>query len=266
MSANQKKIIFPGLKPVLELLQDNPQQIEKIFLKKNLRSSEANLIMELCQKNGIRIEFLNSFELDRICSVPDRKTPVAHQGVIAELVSANMVNLQEMLLLITKSPLPLAIALDQIQDVGNLGAIARTAYAMGCAGLILPEHGSAPVGASAYRASAGALGLLPVAIVANLARALDDAEENGINIYGSGTASASTETAKTVSAFEFKWQFPSILVAGSENNGIRPGVAKRCSLFLHIPFARKFDSLNVSQACAMFIALCSTQANSRLAC
>lgn len=250
-----KSLIFPGVKPVLDLLATEPERIRKVFCKKSRSGRELERMAELCENFGIPLQFVEAAELDALCA--SGKHAVSHQGVVAILAENRLIDLKTLFDLIPSSPLALAIALDQIQDIGNLGAIARSAYAMGCAGLILPGHGATPINAAANRASAGALGRLPAAVVPNLARALDMAEELDMTIIGSGCG----EGGSCQDAFKFSWPMPAILVLGNEKKGIRPGVAKRCSIFVRIPFKRAFDSLNIAQACAMLLALCSAKAS-----
>ena len=142
------------------------------------------------------------------------------------------------------------MALDQVQDPGNVGTICRTLYALGGAGIILPQHNSAYLGPAARRAAAGALEKLPVTRVTNLGHALDSAEEAGLTIYGAGGDGPSS-----LNAFDEPMQLPAVLVLGNEDKGLRPGVAKRCAHTLRIPLARSFDSLNVAQAGAVLLGL-----------
>lgn len=258
---SENLIILPGLKPVLEALEDYPERITRIYCKKNLHSHERDELLTLAQKNNIYINFVDSQMLEEICrpaksSKRGNSHILSHQGVAAVLSDELNMDLNKFISQIAASPLPLAIALDQIQDVGNIGTLARTAYTLGCAGFLLPRHNSAQLSAGAYKASCGALSKLPVCIVANLARALDAAEESGINIYG---ASSFNSAPNAQNAFTLNWELPAMLVLGNENRGIRPGVAKRCAKSVYIPFARKFDSINIAQAGAILLALCASQ-------
>ena len=142
---------------------------------------------------------------------------------------------------------PRLIALDQVQDPGNVGTLARTLYAMGGAGLVLPKHNSAFLGPGARRSAAGALERLPVAQVVNLARAVDDASEQGFFTF------AARKTEQSMDPIRQSLPLPALLVLGSEEKGIRPNVARRCAGTLGIPFLREFDSLNVAQAGAVLI-------------
>lgn len=240
--------LLPGLKPVLELLHDDPQRIDHLYCRKGLRSREIAEIQDRCRRAGIRYTLVEQQALDRLCRDAGA-ADTAHQGVIARLCATSFIPLEELLAGAGRAPLPLLFALDQVQDPGNVGTLCRTLYALGCAGLILPQHNSAYLGPAARRSAAGALERLPVARVTNLARALDDAEEAGFAIYGAGL------TQGSLNAFDHAPVLPAVIVLGNEEKGLRPGVAKRCSQMLHIPFARPFDSLNVAQAGGILAAL-----------
>ena len=248
-------LLLPGMKPVLELLAATPERVSQVFCRKGLASPDAEEIRRLCRVHGIRCSTVEAAALDRLCG-GRRGRNVAHQGVAARLAATGFVGLPELLLAVAEAPLPLLLALDQVQDPGNVGTLCRTLYALGGAGLILPRHNSAYLGPAARRTAAGALERLAVAQVTNLAHALDSAEEAGLAIYGTGCG---TGDAPCVDAFATRLRLPAVLVLGNEDKGLRPGVAKRCGAFLHIPFARDFDSLNVAQAGAILVGLAAAR-------
>lgn len=239
--------ILPGLKPVQELLRNAPDRILKLYARNDILPS----ILKLAEICAIPVEIVDAKTLDQQCQRQGRGPKISHQGIIAVIRGTQQTPLNVLLAAAPESPLPLILALDQIQDPGNLGSIARMAWALGCAGLLLPEHNSSALGPAAFRTSAGALSLLPVCEATNLARALDAAAEQGFAIYGAA-ASANAEIA-----WRLAWQLPAILVLGSENRGIRPGVAKRCEQMVAIPLCRGFDSLNVAQAGAILTTFCA---------
>lgn len=247
---------LPGLKPVLELLAATPERVSQVFCRKGLNSPEAAEIRRLCRVHGIRCGTVDAAALDRLCGGPRKGHSVAHQGVVARLAATGYIGLPELLRAVPEAPLPLLLALDQVQDPGNVGTLCRTLYALGGAGLILPRHNSAYLGPAARRTAAGALERLAVAQVTNLAHALDSAEEAGLAIYGTGTGPGDAPRAD---AFATPPRLPAVLVLGNEDKGLRPGVAKRCGIFLQIPFARKFDSLNVAQAGAILVGLAAAR-------
>ncbi|SBW03989.1 RNA methyltransferase, TrmH family, group 3 [uncultured delta proteobacterium] len=239
----------PGIKPVTELLQQNPEKIDAVFLRKGRKDKDTDRILDLCRNAGVRFSLVDDTFLDRLWSG-------RHQGVIARLFGTGFTDLDDLLGRAVDEPLPLIVALDQVQDPGNAGALARTLYALGGAGLIVPRHNGVYLGAAAARVAAGALDKLAVAKVPNLAQALDAALDAGYAIYGADAAAAlaaSDPAATPESVFAFSPRLPAILVLGSEDGGLRPVIRKRCTAFLSIPFAREFDSLNVAQAGAVII-------------
>ncbi|MBE6441799.1 MAG: RNA methyltransferase [Desulfovibrio desulfuricans] len=255
MPNSTDEALLPGLKPVLELLAGDPGRIDCVFCKKGLRSPEAQQVQALCRRHGIRFTLVEQTALDRLCRAGnDRqgRDAVGHQGVAARLAATEFCSLPELLAVVARAPLPIIVALDQVQDPGNVGTLCRTLYALGGAGILLPLHNSAFLGPAARRAAAGALEQLPVARVTNLAHALDSAEETGLTIYGAGGAGSRD-------AFAFPMRLPAVLVLGNEDKGLRPGVAKRCAHMLRIPLTRHFDSLNVAQAGAILLGLAAAR-------
>ena len=254
MNQTSETPLLPGMKPVLELLRTDPQRIDLVFCKKGLRTRDAQDVQQLCRQSGVRFSLVDQAALDRLCREAAQQNgndaaPLNHQGVVARLTATDFRDLADVLQAAAEAPLPLVVALDQVQDPGNVGTLCRTLYALGGAGVILPRHNSAYLGPAAHRAAAGALERLPVARVTNLAHALDEAEEAGFSIYGAGCGPDAAD------AFEHAMQLPAVLVLGNEDKGLRPGVAKRCGRMLRIPLARKFDSLNVAQAGAILLGL-----------
>ena len=244
MNQTSETPLLPGMKPVLELLRTDPQRIDLVFCKKGLRIRDAQDVQQLCRQSGVRFSLVDQAALDRLCREAAQQNgndaaPLNHQGVVARLTATDFRDLADVLQAAAEAPLPLVVALDQVQDPGNVGS----------AGVILPRHNSAYLGPAAHRAAAGALERLPVARVTNLAHALDEAEEAGFSIYGAGCGPDAAD------AFEHAMQLPAVLVLGNEDKGLRPGVAKRCGRMLRIPLARKFDSLNVAQAGAILLGL-----------
>ncbi len=175
-------------------------------------------------------------ELERLCGSPE------HQGVVAEVDPYPYAD-QEGLL---DAEDALVVALDQIQDPHNLGAIARAAEMAGAAGVLIPERRAASVTAAACKASAGALEHLPVARVRNLADWLAGAKQHGAWVYG---ASADAERAYT----DVDWSGRAVLVLGSEGGGLRTRVAGTCDELISIPVAGSVGSLNASVAAAVIL-------------
>jgi 23S rRNA (guanosine2251-2'-O)-methyltransferase len=175
-------------------------------------------------------------ELERLCGSPD------HQGVVAEVDSYPYADPGALL----DADDAVVVALDQIQDPHNLGAICRAAEVAGAAGVVIPERRAAAVTAATCKASAGAVEHLAIARVKNLADWLGEAKEAGAWIYG-----ASADSSKRYT--EVDWGERAVLVLGSEGKGIRPRVASACDELVSIPVRGRIDSLNASVAAAVIL-------------
>jgi 23S rRNA (guanosine2251-2'-O)-methyltransferase len=237
--------LLPGRKPVRELLTDHPRSVDDVLLRQGLRGADVDAIVTACAAAGVRYRFVPAADLDRLY-------PGNHQGVLARLISGELASLDDVLTASRNAPLPVALALDRVQDPGNVGALARTLYALGGGGIILPRHEGARLGPGAAKASAGTLSRLPVAKVPNISRALEEAAEAGFTIIGAA-GDAEAQNALTATP-----EFPLVLVLGNEDEGIRQGVKKRCQTLLRIPQARPIDSLNVAQAGAIILGRLAT--------
>ena len=140
----------------------------------------------------------------------------------------------------------LVVALDQIQDPQNLGAICRSAEVAGVAGVVIPERRAAAVTAATCKASAGAVEHLPVARVRNLADWLTEAKDAGAWVYGAAGESGRHHT-------DVDWNGRAVLVMGSEAGGLRQRVAASCDELVAIPMRGRIDSLNASAAAAVIL-------------
>jgi 23S rRNA (guanosine2251-2'-O)-methyltransferase len=170
-------------------------------------------------------------ELERLCGSPD------HQGVVAEVDPYPYGDPRGLL----RGEDPLLVALDQVQDPGNLGAVCRSAEFAGAAGVIVPERRAAAVTAAACKASAGAVEHLQVAHVRNLADWLAEAKEAGFWIWGADAEADSSPWSVDLTG-------PTVLVLGGEGKGLRPRVASSCDGLLALPRRGEIESLNVSAA------------------
>jgi 23S rRNA (guanosine2251-2'-O)-methyltransferase len=138
------------------------------------------------------------------------------------------------------------VALDEIQDPQNLGAICRTAEAAGADGVVICERRAAQVTAAVCKASAGAVEHLAVARVRNLADFLGEAKDAGVWCYG-----AATEGAMPYLDPDFRDGV--VLVLGSEGRGLRSRVAASCDALIALPMRGRVASLNVSAAAAALL-------------
>ncbi len=166
----------------------------------------------------------------------------AHQGVCADVAEFVYVDAGVLL----ARPEPLIVALDQIQDPQNLGAICRSAECAGAAGVVLPERRAVEVTAAVCKASAGAVEHLPVARVRNLADFLTAAKAAGLWCYGADAGGSVPYDQADLSG-------GIVLVLGSEGRGLRPRVAAACDALVSMPLRGRIESLSVSAAAAILL-------------
>jgi 23S rRNA (guanosine2251-2'-O)-methyltransferase len=170
-------------------------------------------------------------ELERLCGSPD------HQGVVAEVDPYPYGDARGLL----RKERALLVALDQVQDPRNLGAVCRSAEFAGAAGVVIPERRAAAITPVVCKTSAGAVEHLEVVHVRNLADWLAEAKQAGFWIWG---ADADAEQAP----WKTDLTGPTVLVLGGEGKGLRPRVAASCDGLLALPRRGQIDSLNVSAA------------------
>ena len=175
--------------------------------------------------------------LDALADTPD------HQGVVAEVAPYPYV---EAAALFDRENAFL-VALDEVTDPHNLGAVARVAECAGAHGMVITRRRSAAVTAAACRASAGAVEHLPIAQVENLADALLRGRRPGLWSYG---ASADGDTRHDQVDYRTGG---TVFVLGAEGAGLRPRVRKACDATVSIPMRGRIDSLNVSTAAAVLL-------------
>jgi 23S rRNA (guanosine2251-2'-O)-methyltransferase len=186
--------------------------------------------------HGAPVEVVGAEELESLCGSP------SHQGVCAEAGEYPYADAAELL----AAADPLIVALDQVADPQNLGAICRTAEAAGVTGLVIPRHRAAEVTPAVCRASAGAVEHLRLARVRNLADFLTAAKAAGCWAYGADAGAGVTYDRPD-------YRGGVVLVLGSEGRGLRPRVAAACDELVAIPLRGRVASLNVSAAAAVLV-------------
>jgi 23S rRNA (guanosine2251-2'-O)-methyltransferase len=166
----------------------------------------------------------------------------AHQGVCADVEEYRYADAAELL----RAPDPVLVALDEVTDPQNRGAVCRTAECSGATGVILPERRSAVVTPAVCKASAGAVEHLAIARVRNLADFLADAKAAGCWSYGAAAGARNPYRA-------VDWRGGVVVVLGAEGKGLRPRVASACDDLVAIPLRGRIDSLNVSATAAVLL-------------
>jgi 23S rRNA (guanosine2251-2'-O)-methyltransferase len=180
-------------------------------------------------------------KLDR--ELTERAGTRDHQGVLALVGPYPYVDAYEL----AAADRPLLAVLDRVTDPRNLGAVARSAEGAGATGIVVPAHGSAVVTPAVARASAGAVEHLPIAVVTNLARYLQEVKGGDLWVYGA----AGEPTARSM--WETDLTGGVAIVLGAEGKGLRPLVKRMCDALVSIPLTGVVESLNVSVAAAVLL-------------
>lgn len=233
--------IVGGLNPVLEALKARGQACRQLLVAEGRGGRGAAEIMELARGLGLKIKSVRRDRLDQLYGSRH------HQGLAAVFDPFVYTDLDHLSPPSADPAAPgLLIILDRVEDPRNLGAIMRSASAMGARGLVIPHDRAVSVTGAALAAAAGAAEYLPVARVASLAGALRKVKNMGYWLVG-----AEGGSGEKLDAFEFPER--TALILGSESRGLSPLVRKKCDFLVHIPLIGPITSLNVSAAGAIFI-------------
>jgi 23S rRNA (guanosine2251-2'-O)-methyltransferase len=183
----------------------------------------------------VSAEILNSAEISRLLP----------QGAVHQGIAAKFADLQPLALdALGEAPAGFIVMLDQVTDPQNVGAIFRSAAAFGARGIILQERHAPPLSGALAKAAAGAVDRLPHARVVNLSRALERLADLGWRSVGLDGAAAD----RLDQALD---QRPTVLVLGSEGEGLRRLVSELCDALASIPMPGGLESLNVAAAAAV---------------
>jgi 23S rRNA (guanosine2251-2'-O)-methyltransferase len=225
-----------GRRPVIEALRAR-RQLTEILIASGSQGAALGDIVNLAERRGVPVREIPRREIE------ERAESRNPQGVIAIAGSSfKYATLDE---IVSRAARPLLlIALDGVTDPQNLGAIARSAEAVGASGLIVPRRRSAPVTVGAEKTSAGALEHLPVAQVANLARALAELKEQNVWVIALDGDAPTT-------IYDVPADGDICLVVGSEGSGVSRLVLEAADHRASIPMHGKVGSLNASAASAI---------------
>lgn len=232
-------------KNVFETLKKNPQEILDLYIQNGARDARIEKILSTLSKS-IRLKTVSKKEMDKMTDHG------VHQGIAARVKDMALLSLDELMEKAAASSaqsgrLPLLIALDEIQDPHNVGAILRSADAAGADGLILCKHKGAGLTPAAVKTSAGAAYSVPVASVSSLAQALKKLKDASYWVAGSDFDETSVDYRKGL------YDRALVLVIGNEGKGMSKSVKDACDFKVHIPMYGQVQSLNASVAAGILM-------------
>ncbi len=235
--AEDSDLIY-GRHPVLSALQ-NQRGLNRIWITTRLRyDPNFHHLLLQAKENGTVIDEVEPKRLDQITNHSN------HQGVAAQISPYTYIELPDLIEQAKSVTDPVIVVADGITDPHNLGAIIRTAEAIGAQGLVIPQRRASGITSTVVKVAAGALENFSVARVVNLSRALEELKTAGFWIYG--TAATGSEPLHTVN-----FSGPIVLVIGSEGEGLSMLTQRSCDVLVSIPLQGKTPSLNASVAAGM---------------
>lgn len=228
-----------GRNPVFEaLVADTP--IEKIFISNTAHGSQISKIINEAKRRGIMFKSVSAERLDEVAQTQSNQGVVAFMSEVSYCVIKDILALAE-----KKQEKPFVIICDEITDPHNLGAIIRTANAVGAHGVVIPKNRAVGVNAVVFKTSAGAAAHTLIAKVGNLTQAINELKEQGVWVMGADMGG--NEMYKE----DFKG--PIALVVGSEGKGISKKVRENCDFTVSIPMKGEINSLNASVAASVIM-------------
>lgn len=234
-----EKNTIEGRNPVFEaLVADSP--IEKIFISDTSHGSQISKIINEAKKRGIPFK---SVSADRLNEMAETES---NQGVVAFVSAVSYCGINEILAFAEKKgEKPFIIICDEITDPHNLGAIIRTANAVGAHGVIIPKNRAVGVNAVVFKTSAGAAAHTLIAKVGNLSQTIDELKKRGVWVTGADMY------GKEMYQEDLKGAIA--VVVGSEGKGISKKIKENCDFLVSIPMVGEINSLNASVAASVIM-------------
>jgi 23S rRNA (guanosine2251-2'-O)-methyltransferase len=229
--------IVVGVQPVREAIRTHGARLGRVVVVETSRddaSPQLEALARFARDQGATVERLARSEVDRMAK------GVRHQGAIAFAPELRVTSLAELEL----GDHPLLVALDEVQDPQNFGAVVRSAVAMSATAVLWPEHRSAPLSPAMFRASAGAIEHATLCRVTSLPNALVELRARGVLVVGLDMTGPMTIDRVGMAG-------PTAIVVGAEGKGLRKPVKGACDALARLPMPGPIASLNASVAVAI---------------
>jgi len=237
-----KDQLIMGVHAISEVLQYAPDRLLKLFTLagKFSQNRKSNVIVE-CEKRGVPIEYVS---LDLLTKMAGSDS---HQSFIAHIKGRKYFSVAEFLEETEEKEKVFVLMLSEIFDPQNFGAILRSAECFGADGVVWSKNRGCDLTPLVTKTSCGASELLRLIRISNLADAIDKFKSSGYEII------AAVADQQAVSLREFVFPQKTVLIVGSEGEGIQPILCKKSDQSVRISTVGKIQSLNVAQATAVFL-------------
>ena len=227
-----------GRNAVKEALRGE-RSVQRLLVADDKAKNSLRDIVALATKQHIEVRLVPQKQLAKYAE------EVPHQGVVAFVNAIQFTDLGEVLQETTDQA-PLLILTDGVEDPHNMGAIIRTAECIGATAVLVPKRHNAPINATVAKTSAGAVELMPIVQVGNVAQTIKQLQKQGFWVMG-----AHMEGDRTL--YEADMTLPTVLVIGNEGKGISRIVKEACDFLVTIPMYGSLNSLNASVAAAVLM-------------
>jgi len=238
-----KDQLIMGLHALQELLRHAPSRLLRVYTSRGEGRGDARKegVLQSCKKEGVPIEVVSESFLDKICGSD------SHQSFAAHVKGRKYYSVKEFLKTVENEENCLVLMCDQIFDPQNFGALLRTAECLGVSGVVWSKNRGSDLTPVAAKASSGASEWIPLIRVSNLAESVREFQNHGFE------AIASAFTSDAENAFSFQFPPKTVLILGSEGEGIQPLILKMADRKIMIPMQGRIHSLSVVQAAASFL-------------
>jgi 23S rRNA (guanosine2251-2'-O)-methyltransferase len=235
---HEEQDLVYGCHSVLTTLQSD-RQLNRIYITGKLAHDDRfESLLTSAKASGAIIDIVDVKRLNQITNFAN------HQGVAVTVAPYDYLDIDDLIAKAQgETDNPVIIIVDGISDPHNLGAIIRTAEALGMQGVIIPQRRAVGVNSTVMKVAAGALEYLPVARVVNINQAIKHLQDAGFWIYGTTMNGESLSNTKLSGAIG--------LVIGAEGKGLSQSTIKACDFLISIPMQGKTPSLNASVATAI---------------
>lgn len=231
---NNSDLYIYGRHTVEEALKEQPENIDKIFLRDTLKSDGVKQVLDLASQSRIPVSYVPGPKLyDLVGNVND-------QGIVALMSAVPYMDygtwLDEKLDISSR---PAVLMLDEVEDPHNVGAIVRTAAAAGLTAVMVPKHRQAPINAAVYKTSAGTADRIPIVRIGNMNQTIMSLKEEGFWIAG-------LDQDGDDPLWEQEFDVPMVFIVGNEADGISQKTLEHCDFNITIPMFNRVPSLNAS--------------------
>lgn len=223
-----------GKNVIQQILQDN-KKINVLYI-----SGDQKQIEQETKRKGIRVEKVDKKYLDKLSNNGN------HQGVIANIDDYKTYTIEEILDSIPSDKKGLLVLLDELEDPHNLGAVLRTADAVGVDGIIIKKNNAVGLTPTVAKVSVGAIETVKVAMVTNCTQTLKMLKQKGYWVVGTDMKNAQDYRKP-------QYDTPLVVVIGNEGKGITRLVKEECDYMVKLPMVGEISSLNASVACGILL-------------